>query len=154
MEVNTACNLDCPVCFANAGSGFNLTVSEVEAMLDRFVELEGHPEVVQFSGGEPTIHPDLIAMIDAAQRRDIRFTMVNTNGLRIAEGGRWFEEFAARRPLIYLQFDGLTDETYRAIRGEPLLQKKLRALDRLADADLHVMLDAAPLRPALTGGRP
>lgn len=143
IEVNTACNLDCPVCFANAGAGFNLTVPEVEAMLDRFVELEGHPEVVQFSGGEPTIHPDLLEMIAAAQRRDITHVMVNTNGLRIADDPAWFERFAALRPLIYLQFDGLTDDTYRTIRGEPLLETKLRALDRLAEADLHVILVAA-----------
>ncbi len=143
IEVNTACNLDCPVCFANAGAGFNLTVPEVEAMLDRFVELEGHPEVVQFSGGEPTIHPDLLEMIAAAQRRDISHVMVNTNGLRIADDPAWFAAFAALRPLIYLQFDGLTDDTYRTIRGEPLLETKLRALDRLAEADLHVVLVAA-----------
>jgi uncharacterized radical SAM superfamily Fe-S cluster-containing enzyme len=143
IEVNTACNLDCPVCFANAGAGFNLTVPEVEAMLDRFVELEGHPEVVQFSGGEPTIHPDLLTMIAAAQQRDITHVMVNTNGLRIANDPAWFAQFAALRPLIYLQFDGLTDDTYRTIRGEPLLETKLRALDRLAEADLHVILVAA-----------
>ena len=143
VEVNSACNLDCPVCFANAGAGFNLTVPEVEAMLDRFVELEGHPEVVQFSGGEPTIHPDLLEMIAAAQQRDIKYVMVNTNGLRIANDPEWFARFAALRPLIYLQFDGLTDETYRVIRGEPLLETKLRALDRLAEADLHVILVAA-----------
>lgn len=143
IEVNTACNLDCPVCFANAGAGFNLTIPEVERMLDRFVELEGHPEVVQFSGGEPTIHPDLFAMIDAAKARDISYVMVNTNGVRIANDPAWFEGFAARRPLVYLQFDGLTDETYKVIRGEPLLETKLRALDRLAEADLHVMLVAA-----------
>lgn len=143
IEVNTACNLDCPVCFANAGAGFNLTVPEVEAMLDRFVELEGHPEVVQFSGGEPTIHPDLLTMIAAAQQRDITHVMVNTNGLRIANDPEWFAAFAALRPLIYLQFDGLTDDTYRSIRGEPLLETKLRALDRLAEADLHVILVAA-----------
>ena len=29
IEINTACNLDCPVCFANAGSGFNLSLAEV-----------------------------------------------------------------------------------------------------------------------------
>jgi uncharacterized radical SAM superfamily Fe-S cluster-containing enzyme len=29
-------------------------------MLDRFVAAEGSPEVVQFSGGEPTIHPDSV----------------------------------------------------------------------------------------------
>ena len=143
IEVNTACNLDCPVCFANAGAGFNLTVPEVEAMLDRFVELEGHPEVVQFSGGEPTIHPGLLEMIAAAQRREIGHVMVNTNGVRIANDPAWFERFAALRPLIYLQFDGLTDETYCVIRGEPLLDTKLRALDRLAEADLHVILVAA-----------
>ena len=143
IEVNTACNLDCPVCFANAGAGFNLTIPEVEAMLDRFVELEGHPEVVQFSGGEPTIHPDLLEMIVAAQQRAITHVMVNTNGLRIANDPEWFARFAALRPLIYLQFDGLTDETYRTIRGEPLLETKLRALDRLAEADLHVVLVAA-----------
>jgi len=143
IEVNTACNLDCPVCFANAGAGFNLTVPEVEAMLDRFVELEGHPEVVQFSGGEPTIHPDLLEMIEAAQRRDIGHVMVNTNGIRIADDPTWFEQFAALRPLVYLQFDGLTDETYRTIRGEPLLATKLRALDRMAEAGLHVVLVAA-----------
>ena len=143
VEVNTACNLDCPVCFANAGAGFNLTLGEVEAMLDRFVELEGHPEVVQFSGGEPTIHPDLAAMLDAAAERDIRFAMVNTNGIRIADDPSWFEGFAARRPLIYLQFDGLTDETYRTLRGAPLLDTKLRALERLTEADLHVILVAA-----------
>ena len=143
IEVNTACNLDCPVCFANAGAGFNLTVGEVEAMLDRFVELEGHPEVVQFSGGEPTIHPNLLEMIAAAQQRDIRYVMVNTNGVRIANDPAWFERFAALRPLVYLQFDGLTDETYRTLRGEALLETKLRALDRLAAADLHVILVAA-----------
>ncbi len=45
IEVNTACNLDCPVCFANAGPGYNLTLAEVERMLDRFVECEGTGEV-------------------------------------------------------------------------------------------------------------
>lgn len=57
IEVNTACNLNCPVCFANAGIGYSLTLEQVETMLDRFVETEGNPEVVQFSGSEPTIPP-------------------------------------------------------------------------------------------------
>ncbi len=143
IEINTACNLDCPVCFANAGSGFNLSLAEVESMLDRFVELEGKPEVVQFSGGEPTIHPDLLPMIDAAKERDIGYVMVNTNGLRIADDDAWLEDLARRNPLIYLQFDGLTDETYRTIRGVPLLEVKMRALERLAEAGLHTILVAA-----------
>ena len=54
IEVNSACNMDCPLCFANAGAGFNLTLEEVEGILDHLVETEGNPEVVQFSGGEPS----------------------------------------------------------------------------------------------------
>ena len=71
IEVNTACNLNCPVCFANAGVGYSLTMGQVERMLDRFVELEGDPEVVQFSGGEPTIQPQLLDMIQAAIERGV-----------------------------------------------------------------------------------
>src|SRR5581483_3065417 len=30
IEVNSHCNLDCPICFANAGRGFSLTLAQVE----------------------------------------------------------------------------------------------------------------------------
>ena len=75
IEVNSACNMDCPLCFADAGVGFNLTLEEVEDILDHFVETEGHPEVVQFSGGEPSIHPQIIPMIKAAKARDIQYSI-------------------------------------------------------------------------------
>ena len=140
IEVNTACNLACPTCFANAGKGYNLTLQEVEGMLDRFVELEGKPEVVQFSGGEPTIHPRILDMLSAAKERGIPHVMLNTNGLRIAKDDRFLDALARQRPSIYLQFDGLEDNTYQVLRGEPLLDLKMRALERLAEADLDVIL--------------
>ncbi len=143
IEVNTACNLNCPICFANAGIGYSLTLEQVEGMLDRFVEIEGDPEVVQFSGGEPTIHPDLPAMIQAAQDRGIRQVMVNTNGVRIARDDKFLDTLSKLEPVIYFQFDGLRRETYRVIRGEDLLDTKLSALDRLHRAGLDVVLVAA-----------
>jgi len=51
IEVNSACNMDCPLCFSESGPGFSLTLEEVEQMLDDFVRTEGKPEVIQFSGG-------------------------------------------------------------------------------------------------------
>ena len=140
IEVNTGCNLSCPVCFANAGPGYSLTMEQVEGMLDRFVEIEGDPEVVQFSGGEPTIHPRILDMVQAAKDRGIGTVMINTNGVRIADDDRFLEGLAKQKPSIYFQFDGLSDETYRAIRGEDLLETKLRALDRLAEVGLDVAL--------------
>jgi len=141
IEVNSACNMDCPLCFSSAGSGFNLTLEEVEQILDDYVRTEGNPEVVQFSGGEPTIHPRIIDFVRAAKRRNIRFVMINTNGKRIARDDRFLEQLDEVRPSLYFQFDGFERETYRILRGEPdILDEKLLALDRLARIGLNVTI--------------
>jgi len=141
IEVNSACDMACPLCFAEAGPGFNLTLEEVEDILDHYIRAEGNPQVVQFSGGEPSIHPLIIPMMQAAQRRGIPNVMLNTNGKRIATDDRFLAELAEVRPNIYFQFDGFEEETYRVIRGETdLLPKKLRALDRLARIGCTVIL--------------
>ena len=147
IEVNSACNMDCPLCFANAGAGFNLTLEEVEYILDHLVETEGNPEVVQFSGGEPSIHPQIIEMMKAAKARNIRHVMLNTNGKRIADDDAFLAQLAELTPSVYFQFDGFERETYRILRGEPdILEQKMRALDRLAQIDARVVLVPAVAR--------
>jgi 7,8-dihydro-6-hydroxymethylpterin dimethyltransferase len=141
IEVNSVCNMNCPLCFSEARPGFNLTMEEVEQILDDFVRTEGTPEVVQFSGGEPTIHPQIIDFVCAAKSRGIRSVMINTNGKRIAKDDRFLEQLNEVRPSLYFQFDGFDSETYRVLRGEPdILEEKLRALDRLAEIGLSVTL--------------
>ena len=71
IEVNTNCNLDCPICFADSGhqpDGFAITPQQCERMLDAFVASEGEAEVVMFSGGEPTIPKNILGFLDAAPR--------------------------------------------------------------------------------------
>jgi uncharacterized radical SAM superfamily Fe-S cluster-containing enzyme len=148
IEVNTACNLDCPICFAESGTGprghgYSLTLEQVESMLDAFVRAEGEPESVQLSGGEPSIHPQILEMLAAAKRRGIRLVMLNTNGIRLARDPRFAPALAEMGVHVYLQFDGLEDATQVAIRGKPLTEEKLRALDRCAAAGVSVSLAAA-----------
>jgi uncharacterized radical SAM superfamily Fe-S cluster-containing enzyme len=141
IEVNSACDMECPLCFADAGPGFSLTLEEVEQMLDDYVRTEGRPEVVQFSGGEPTMHPQIIDFIRAAYARNIRFVMINTNGKRIARDDRFLKQLDEVRPALYFQFDGFDRDTYRVLRGEPdILEEKLHALDRLAQIGLDVTI--------------
>ena len=141
IEVNSACNMNCPLCFSTAGPGFSLTLEEVEAMLDDFVRTEGTPEVVQFSGGEPTIHPQIIEFVKAAKARGIRFVMINTNGRRIAHDDKFVAQLAEVRPAFYFQFDGFDRGTALALRGEAdIVDEKIRALDRLAAAGLNVTI--------------
>jgi hypothetical protein len=148
IEVNTACNLDCPICFADSGSGsqehgFSLSLEQVESMLDAFVAAEGEPESVQISGGEPSIHPRILEILRAARGRGIPLVMLNTNGIRLARDPRFAPALAEIGVHVYLQFDGFEEATQRAIRGKDLTAEKLRALDRCAEAGVSVSLAAA-----------
>ena len=142
VEITTRCNLGCPTCFADSGPGHDLSLAQVEAMLDRLLETEGQPEVVQISGGEPTLHPHLLDILATAKARDIRHVMLNTNGLRLAQEPDFVRQLARYRPTIYLQFDGLTASTYQTLRGRDLRAVKQQALDHLAEAGMHVVLVA------------
>ena len=151
IEVNTACNLDCPICFAESGTGaahaggggFSLSLGEVERMLDAFVAAEGEPEAVQLSGGEPSIHREILPMLAAARDRGIKLLMLNTNGIRLARDRRFAPALADLGVHVYLQFDGFEDSTHLAIRGRRLQQEKRRALDACAEAGVGVSLAAA-----------
>jgi tetraether lipid synthase len=148
IEVNTGCNLDCPICFAESGTGhqsdgYSLTLGQVESMLDVFVAAEGEPEAVQLSGGEPSIHPQILDMLAAAKERGIQLVMLNTNGIRLARDSRFAPALAEIGVHVYLQFDGFEDATHLAIRGRRLQDLKRRALDRCAEAGVGVSLAAA-----------
>jgi uncharacterized radical SAM superfamily Fe-S cluster-containing enzyme len=114
IEVNSNCNLDCPICFADSGhhaDGYEITLDQCERMLEAFVAAEGEPEVVMFSGGEPTIHRQILDFVDAAQARPIKAVILNTNGIRLATDRRFVAQLASRvgpgrHVGIYLQFDG------------------------------------------------
>ena len=142
IDITTRCNLVCPTCFADAGSGYDLSVAQVEAILNRLMETEGQPEIVQISGGEPTIHPQIFDILGAADACGVRLVLLNTNGLRLAEEPGFVRQLARYRPTTYLQFDGVTAETYQTLRGRDLRDIKEQALDRLAEAGLYAILVA------------
>ena len=145
IEVNSVCNLECPLCVANSGptktNGFSLTFEQVNFILDCFVATEGQPEVIQFSGGEPTLHPRILDFIALARDKGISYVMLNTNGLRIARDDRFLEGLAKHNVHIYLQFDGFDPQTWLRLRGrDDLLEIKFKALERLRQAGLRVIL--------------
>jgi len=144
IEVTDRCNLECPTCYASSGpkQGRHRTLPEVEQMLDIIVRNEGAPDVVQISGGEPTIHPDFFEILDSAKRRPIRHLMVNTNGIRIAKDREFTRRLASYMPdfEVYLQFDSFEESTLRKLRGEDLRDVRLRAIDHLNECNLSTTL--------------
>jgi uncharacterized radical SAM superfamily Fe-S cluster-containing enzyme len=144
VEITDHCNLRCPICYAESGPhrpGYR-DLATVERMLDAVVANEGEPDVVQISGGEPTLHPDFFAILDAARRRPIRHLMVNTNGLRIAREPDFAERVADYQPgfELYLQFDSLRDDVHKDLRGAKLRDVRLKALEHLNRHDISTTL--------------
>lgn len=151
IEVTTACDLGCPVCYASSGNDTFQTLETIEHMMDAAVDsANGKPEILQISGGEPTCHPRILDILRAAMKRPFKYVMLNTNGLSLQNGildvaelaklGHGFE--------VYLQFDGLDDTIYRELRGRPLLAEKQAVLDNLAQHHIPATL-VATLRRGL-----
>lgn len=144
LEINDTCNLSCPVCFAESSikRTEQKSLAEVERMLDALVLAEGEPDLVQISGGEPTIHPDFFRILDLAKARPIRHLMVNTNGLRIAREPAFVDQLATYMPgfEVYLQFDSLQRDALLNLRGADLTSIRSQALEALEQRNISTTL--------------
>ncbi|MBK8609898.1 MAG: radical SAM protein [Chitinophagaceae bacterium] len=144
IEITDRCNLSCPTCYAMSSPhyGRHRTVEEVEKMLDIIVANEGEPDVVQISGGEPTVHPDFFTIMDIAKSKPIRHLMLNTNGIRIAKDFEFAKKLSAYAPdfEIYLQFDSFKSEALKQLRGEDLTATRRKALEHLNALNLSTTL--------------
>lgn len=144
IEVTDRCNLTCPTCYAMSSPhyGRHRTLEEIEQMLDIIVENEGQPDVVQLSGGEPTIHPRFFEILDIAKRKPIRHLMINTNGVRIAKDKEFTARLATYMPdfEVYLQFDSFKPEALERMRGKDLTDVRKQALENLNEVNLSTTL--------------
>ncbi|HUA01375.1 MAG TPA: radical SAM protein [Candidatus Aquilonibacter sp.] len=144
VEICDACNLECPVCYAESGPARQefRSLELIERMLDAVVRNEGEPDVVQISGGEPTLHPEFFRVLDMAKARPIRHLMVNTNGIRIAREPAFADRLASYMPdfEVYLQFDSFERDPLIALRGADLRSVRKRALEHLNERDISTTL--------------
>jgi hypothetical protein len=144
VEVTDRCNLSCPTCYAGSSPtyGRHRTLDEIKAMLDAVVDNEKEPDVVQISGGEPTIHPQFFEILDYAKSLPIKHLMLNTNGIMIAKDQAFAERLATYQPdfEIYLQFDSFKKEVLETMRGANLTKIREDALARLNALNLSTTL--------------
>ncbi len=144
LEVTDRCNLTCPTCYAGSSPtyGRHRTLEEIKKMLDTIVKNEKEPDVVQISGGEPTIHPQFFEILDYAKSLPIRHLMLNTNGIKIAKDKEFAKRLKTYTPdfEIYLQFDSFRDEVLQQMRGASLSEIRKQAIANLNELNLSTTL--------------
>ncbi len=144
-DITQACNLSCPTCFAESSPSVHgfVPVSTILANVDTRLSREnGRLDVVMISGGEPTVHPDFMTLIEQLLDRNITRILINTNGVLVARNDALlaFLEKHNSRIETYFQFDGFKLSTHRAHRGADLRALKQTALQRLSQAGIFTTL--------------
>jgi uncharacterized radical SAM superfamily Fe-S cluster-containing enzyme len=143
IEITDQCNLTCPICYSESSPRrTHRSFEQIEFMLDAVVRNEGEPDVVQISGGEPTIHPDFFKILDAAKSRPIKHLMLNTNGIRIAQDADFAKRLADYMPgfEIYLQFDSFEPNALHELRGADLRDIRAKAIEHLNEHNISTTL--------------
>lgn len=134
IDVTNRCNLACPVCFANAGGHiYEPTVEQIRAMMQNLRNERPAPcPAIQFSGGEPTVRDDLPQLLSIARQMGFAQIQIATNGLRLASSPDFCKSLVHNGlSTVYLQFDGVTPEPYKIVRGRDLLPVKQKAIENL-----------------------
>lgn len=143
VDLTNRCNLTCPVCFANAnaaGTLYEPSFTEIRKMLQALRnERPVAGRVVQFSGGEPTIYPRFFDVLRLAKEMGFSHIQAATNGIMLSD--LEFAQQAAEAGLqtLYLQLDGVTDDVYKRVRGEALLEKKLKCIENCKKTGMKIV---------------
>lgn len=150
IDLTNRCNLNCPVCFANsnaAGYVYEPTFDQVVTMMQRLRDYRPTPATcIQFSGGEPTLHPDFLKIVSKAAEMGFSNIQIATNGLKLAETN--FASQAAKAGLhtLYLQFDGVDDQVYQKTRGRPLMELKRKCVENCRQFGMKICLVPTVIR--------
>ena len=132
IPITSACNLDCPICYTinKNDHAHHLSTADMQKTLDHL--LEDHPEldIINFTGGEPTLHPRLLDFLEMCRAAGIRRLTISTNGLRLRDE-EYVRKLAALDARIVLSLDTFRRETDLALLGADTVRAKLEVLELL-----------------------
>jgi len=135
----------CPICFANAGAAGYVCQPDYEQIVRQLQVLRDLRPIpcsaIQFSGGEPTIHPDFLRIISTARDMGFSYIQIATNGITLADPDFARKCADAGLHTLYLQFDGVGPEAHRETRNYPgIWEKKLAAIENCRRTGMKVCL--------------
>lgn len=135
------CQNRCTFCYASAPERGRqvpeMTTAEVRRILDTIVD-DARVPTVSFTGGEPTLRPDLPDLIAYAKGRRLRTNLI-TNGRRCAANGYVERLASAGLDSAQVSLEAADPEVHDAVVGRPgAWDATVRGLRHLKAAGIHV----------------
>lgn len=148
IEVVNSCNLACPTCFADSPRNSHVDavpLVDLQRRIQGVIDRKGGIEILQLSGGEPTLHPQFCELLAWCHANPgIDYVLLNTNGVRLATDDAFLDAvgktFRYGKFQLYLQFDGPQESGQRALRGADLRDVRRRAIERCGALNIPVTL--------------
>ena len=150
IEIVNSCNLACPTCYADSPVGAGAKVdavplADLQRRIQGVVDRKGGIEILQLSGGEPTLHPQFFDLLRWLQDHPkIDYVLLNTNGVRVANDEAFASELGSAFRYgafqLYLQFDGVQEQGQRFLRAADLRATRERCLKRCREMRIPVTL--------------
>ncbi len=133
FSVTNACNMNCPICFTynRADQKYFMSRAELRLLLDRLIARAGPFDLINITGGEPTLHPDILELLRECQRPEIGRVTMNSNGLRLAGDEDLCRTLAGLGVYVVLSFDTFHGDRSAKIHGRDVVDVKRRALANL-----------------------
>ncbi|MFC1643608.1 radical SAM protein [Chlamydiota bacterium] len=142
ISITNACNLNCTVCGAGAKKRLDdavfLSVDEICRRAKEVKQKGGR--VLHFFGGEPTLHPDLLEIVQRISRMGFSTGLV-TNGYLLGKDNTLAEKLKKRGlKRICMQFDSFNEDTLNKL-GRGYLKEKNKAIQNVINAGLNLGLN-------------
>ncbi len=145
VDLTNRCNMMCDPCFMDAnqvGYVHELGWDEITEILDNAIKIKPRRQMsVQFSGGEPTMHPYFLDAIRYSRKLGYNSVQAATNGIEFAKSKDFCRKaFAAGLRYAYLQFDGIGNDANSHRQIGNLFDVKLRAIENMHEAGIEIIL--------------
>src|SRR5438874_5209307 len=148
IPITSSCNLDCPICYTinKNDSAHNMSIEAMEKILGHLAEDHDEVDIINFTGGEPTLHTQLLDFLQMCRDAGIRRLTISTNGLKLRDEA-YVRRLAALDARIVLSLDTFRPEVDHILLGANTVKAKLEALKLLEKHDV-----ATTILPAVAMG--
>jgi uncharacterized radical SAM superfamily Fe-S cluster-containing enzyme len=142
FSITNDCNLDCPICFTynRPDMKYYKSVEETHKIIGHILERSGGVQLINLTGGEPTLHPQLFEIIEACRQEGIGRITMNSNGIKIASDRSFAERIKAAGVQVVLSLDTLDAEKSRIIHGKDISKAKRKCLEALEALEIPTTL--------------